>query len=190
MKRLTILFALLGAVILTKAQTSVRKSMDYGGEVYVVNNYSEESAKRYLSGNNLDPIEGIWISGIFKLSIEKDFNGSQRSGKRYRAIILHDGNLGWASDTNKKVYFFLEKTGQQKVFNATMYYFTAVWSHGERNYTIKPYSSFPSEYRLGRIKMEMITPTIISALVPTLNDNGKVDGSSTDMFYKVYPGVY
>ncbi|MBR4552125.1 MAG: hypothetical protein IKH52_04395 [Bacteroidaceae bacterium] len=190
MKRLFLSSIFISATIVAFAQASVREKQDYGGEAYYVYNYSEEDAMRYHStSTDLDPIEGIWIGGPFKLSIEKDFDGSTRSNRRYRAVVLCRG-YGSEAQTKKWIFFFLEKTRNPKEFHATFYFFTAVWSRGQRNYTIKPYSSFPRNWNLGDIILTMYTPTLLEGTVPGLDDRGKVDETDEETFYKVFPGVY
>lgn len=169
---ITIVLMLLSIFPSLRAQSTIK-----GKSIYYVDNYTEYLAKQYFDNNlsELDPIEGIWVSNNITYSIEKDYNGYNRTPNRYRGVILDVvGNNAWEAGD---IQFFFERRASQGLFNGTFYAFIAEWSHGKRDYNIKP------------IKTIGILRSFASLVhqCPEFDDYGSVIGTSNDNFAKIYP---
>ena len=119
MNKYKLLILLLFIPIISTAQIT-RSTYRYGNKIYYVPIYSEQQARLYLdNAKELDPVEGIWISGEDKYSIEKDFDGFSRKSDYYRAVLLHSSqsNLSKIND----IRFFLKKGTSTNIYETTYY---------------------------------------------------------------------
>lgn len=119
MNKYKLLILLLFIPIISTAQIT-RSTYRFGNKIYYVPIYSEQQARLYLdNAKELDPVEGIWISGEDKYSIEKDFDGFSRKSDYYRAVLLHSSqsNLSKIND----IRFFLKKGTSTNIYETTYY---------------------------------------------------------------------
>ena len=108
---------IIGMLLVHTPTISQKKVATY----FNVKGYTEQTARNYLAGNSIDPIEGIWQSNDgFKYAIEKEVRDGRRLTDQFRIIVLSHNTASpfWQTSYVKG---FIGKTAVNGVYSIDYY---------------------------------------------------------------------
>ncbi len=173
MKKKLLLIALIFYSLCSFAQSTIK-----GRQIYYIENYSEQQARKYLdNATELDPLEGIYVGDDgYKYSIEKDFDGYRRNPNSFRMVRVYVPGQTVADVGD--IVCFIKKGSNTSVFESTYYLCRANWKNGNRTYVWEP---FPC--------VSVLQGATLTSKCPDFDGYGNITGNSNKIYYKVYSPI-